>query len=113
MIAVLNGPTVEQQDEWLQELNDWGLPIPQTNEETTTHIELWQENAPAIEWWLSLPQFLRWHNGICLGMDVQAVVADQQLSQQPHSPSDYQRLKTIAATVTEHLNQQKTASIGR
>ncbi|WP_087022401.1 hypothetical protein [Thaumasiovibrio subtropicus] len=105
MIALIDGPTPTDDNEWHQELKDWGLPIPLSPQRSEpTLIELWQENATALEWWLSLPQFLRWHNGICLGMDVQAVAADLQLSQRSYSPDDYDRLKVIAATVTESVN---------
>nr|WP_086937495.1 hypothetical protein [Thaumasiovibrio occultus] len=105
MIALLAAPTQTDEDEWQQELADWGLPPEQPAEPEL--FGLWEENATAIEWWLSLPQFLRFNNGICLGMDIKAVAADRELSGNTYTPDDYRRLKQIAITATNEINKRK------
>ncbi len=96
----------EQQD-WEEELAFFGLKEP---DETEASTELWQENLAAVEWWLSIPGFLKWNNHVCLGMDVLAVQADSQLSERTSNPIDYQKLKVIARTVAEELNSREQRS---
>ncbi|EIN5959845.1 DUF1799 domain-containing protein [Vibrio cholerae] len=104
MRAALTTHSHSQLDEleWQSELSSWGATCPDW--ETPEEIELWPENLAAVEWWLTIPGFLKWQNGFCLGMDTHAVQADAQLSGRTVSPSDYAKLKAIAATACDLMN---------
>lgn len=96
--------TQKETEEWQQELANWGVSEPESNDEPPP---LWQENWPAIEWWLSIPGFLKFNQHVCLGMDVIAVKADAELSGRETMPVQYQKLKVIARTIAEELNQHE------
>jgi len=70
-------------------------------------IPLMEENLPVIQWWMSIPSFLRWNGSVCLGMDVIAVKSDAELSGRNTHPAEYAKLKLIARTLTEELNQRE------
>ncbi len=94
----------KEQEDWEQELAFWGINDEQ---EQQSDIELWEENLNAWQWFLSVPSFLKWNNNVCLGMDILAVQADAQLAGLDTNPSDYQKLKVIARTLTEELNSRE------
>ncbi|SHO58800.1 hypothetical protein [Vibrio quintilis] len=91
--------------DWQQELAAWGIDEPDTERET--FIPVWPENWPVVQWWLSIPGFLKFNQNACLGMDVLAVKADAELSQRTIEPDDYRKLKTIARTLAEELNRRE------
>ncbi|MDX1301186.1 hypothetical protein [Photobacterium sp.] len=95
--------TAKDEQDWQQELASWGVsqnPEPKVNDD----IEVWQEHAEVLEWWLTIPAFLRWNGFCCLGMDVCQVKADADLSGRTINPDDYQKLKSIASVMAEELN---------
>lgn len=97
--------TARDNQEWEEELALWGIKEPEP--ETESEIELWPEHQRVIEWWLSIPDFLRFNHSVCLGMNVSAVHADCQLSGFTPEPCDYQKLKLIARTLAQELNQRE------
>jgi hypothetical protein len=96
--------TAKEQDAWDEECQFWGLAKADNEPEL---IPLMDENLAAVEWWMSIPSFLRWNNGVCLGMDVVSVQADLALSDRESEPENYQKLKLIARVITEELNQRE------
>ncbi|MDO6542820.1 hypothetical protein [Photobacterium sanguinicancri] len=82
-------------------------PEATTNDDIGETIEVWQEHADVLEWWLTIPAFLRWNGFCCLGMDVCQVKADAELSGRGINPDDYQKLKSIASVMAEELNQRE------
>lgn len=82
-------------------------PEATTNDDIGETIEVWQEHADVLEWWLTIPAFLRWNGVCCLGMDVCQVKADAELSGRGINPDDYQKLKSIASVMAEELNQRE------
>ncbi|WP_155741975.1 hypothetical protein [Vibrio nigripulchritudo] len=93
--------TQKENQAWQQELANWGIQEPRSQEES---IVVWEENWAAIEWWLSVPGFLKFNQHVCLGMDVLAVKADADLCRRAVVPSQYQQLKVIARALAEELN---------
>lgn len=108
MRSFIKAPAVSPQDdeEWQAEKALWGIEDLDEEPEDES-ILLWQENWDAVMWWLSIPCFLKWNMGACLGMDVFAVKADAEMSARSVNPDDYNKLKVIARTVTEELNGRK------
>ncbi len=108
MLSFIAQPATTHNDEqeWQEELTLWGVsqdvPEPAPDE-----IALWPENWDVMMWWLSIPSFLKWNMGYCMGMDVLAVQADAQMSGRDIKSDDYQKLKLIARVVTEELNGRK------
>lgn len=96
--------TKKEEEDWQQELALWGVSEEEKHDDL---VGLWEENWPAVEWWLSIPGFLKFNQHVCLGMDVLAVKADSELAQRETTPSQYQQLKTIARTLAEELNQHE------
>jgi hypothetical protein len=96
--------TQKEAEDWQQELASWGVTELEPADEA---IPLWVENWPAIEWWLSIPGFLKFNQQVCLGMDVIAVKADAELAGRDTTPEQYQQLKVIARTIAEELNQHE------
>lgn len=99
-------PTSRQDDEeWEKEMALWGLiDVPPTEDEP---IALWQEHEIVVMWWISIPSFLRFNGIVCLGMDPVAVRADLELSGKSYPPEQYHKLKLIARTLAEELNQRE------
>lgn len=107
MLAFLShsAPTQHDNDEWQAEKVLWG--IESLEDEKPEQIELWEENLSVVEWWLSIPSFLKWNFNKCVGMDVIVVKADAEMAQREINPDDYRKLKVIARTVTEELNRRE------
>ncbi|MCG9624642.1 hypothetical protein L1D34_07285 [Vibrio mediterranei] len=87
----------------------WGVDDPDVDQEDALP-ELWEENLDAMEWWLSIPNFLTFVPNIqagrtvCTGMNVEAVKADAEMSKRDINPSDYDKLKAITRTLVEEYN---------
>lgn len=103
----MRGTAATQQDveDWEKEMALWGISDPSDPLDET--IGVWPENWEAMNWWLSIPSFLVWNFSHCVGMNVLAVKADAEMSGRDIVPDDYRRLKIIARTLTEELNNGK------
>ncbi|MDO6497324.1 hypothetical protein [Photobacterium sanguinicancri] len=99
--------TARDEKEWQDELAAWGIETELTMAGESDYVEVWEEHATVLEWWLSIPAFLRWNGPVCLGMDVCQVKADVELSARDVTPADYQKLKLIANEMTEELNRRE------
>lgn len=96
--------TTQDVDEWQQEMALWGMDDELDTDEPD--YELWEEHAEIIDWWLGIPDFLRFNHRVCLGMNVVAVKADAELSDRHVTPEHYHALKLIAKTAVEELNRE-------
>ncbi|EJL6724395.1 DUF1799 domain-containing protein [Vibrio alginolyticus] len=97
--------TKRDEDSWEEELALWGVQdVKDAHDEP---IEIWEEHLEVVQWWISIPGFLKFNGTACLGMDVLAVKADMELSDSTYSPEQYQKLKVIARTLAEELNQRE------
>lgn len=106
--AIRRRPATAQDDQaWQDELACWGVTIDPIAEPEPEEVEVWEEHQAVLEWWLSIPGFLRWNGPACLGMDACQVKADADLSGRTVTPDDYLKLKLIANEMTEELNRRE------
>ena len=69
-------------------------------------IEFWCEHQTALNWWWQVQDLMRYNGAVCMGLDVLAVKADSELSGREVSQEDYLKLRLIAQTVTELVNDK-------
>ncbi|AMG01355.1 hypothetical protein AL538_27285 [Vibrio harveyi] len=96
--------TPQDIEDWQEELASWGMESP--DDVIEKEYELWHEHVEVIGWWLDIPDFFRFNERVCLGMNVAAVKADADLSSRTINPTDYAKLKIIAKTAAEELNRE-------
>lgn len=71
-------------------------------------IEFWDCHKIAVEWWLQVQDLMRYEQSICIGLDVVAIKADAEMSGREIDKEDYLKLRLIAKTVTDILNESTT-----
>lgn len=82
------------------------LGIKDSAPETDAPVAFWQEHQAALDWWWQVQDLMRYNTSVCMGLDVQAVKADSELSGREVTAENYQKLRLIAHTVTDVFNQR-------
>lgn len=87
----------------------FGVPL---EAEESPDIEVWDEHRDALNWWFEIKDLLRWTPSpigpYCEGLDVPAVECDARMRGKAFTPTDYAKVRLIAATVATHFNERLT-----
>lgn len=92
-----------QQQQLQQEMHLLGIEAESVDDNP---IEFWAEHQTALNWWWQVQDLMRYNGAVCMGLDVLAVKADSELSGRKVNQEDYLKLRLIAQTVTELVNDK-------
>ncbi|WP_416305216.1 hypothetical protein [Neptunicella sp. SCSIO 80796] len=92
-------------------MREMGAPQQRIDQEMARYIpddnfEVLEENWDALIWFLEVDDLLRWHNKVCLGLDLLAIQAEVQMHERQFSHQQFGQVRVLGQVAAHELNKK-------